>query len=417
MDLILEAYQLALDANWQLDKQYYKANRKKGFISIASKDSVSKYGWTEKCYPLDELPDIIQGKADTYSSQNTFYIPSRRVNHIKQLLSLYSDIDCYKSGLTVEQTLTQLENDFFDIVIPTPNLIVHSGRGLYLIWRIAPAPQKALPLWQFAQDWIQKQLEYLGADKAATDAARVLRLAGTVNSKNGETVKAYCCHDEMLDLKEWKRDWLPEQPARKKRAPKGQIRYLIEYSLDYDRANDLKIIVMLRSGECGGHREMILFLYRYWTLLFTKDKSQALEAALELNKQFNEPLNLREVENSTKSAERIIDRDKRYNYSNKRLIDILEITPSEQQKLKTIISKDEKYRRNNLKREIKRRAAGKATRSNYIDEQKKITQNQLQKVKDLLKENPKMKQKEIAEILGVGKVRISRLIKELKKSA
>ena len=56
------------------------------------------------------------------------------------------------------------------------------------------------------------------------------------------------------------------------------------------------------------------------------------------------PFPTREVLTDTKSAEQAYI-DKRYKYTNAKLIKILEITLDEQQHLKTIISSKEKYRR------------------------------------------------------------------------
>lgn len=404
------AYQLCLDATWQLEQQHGGA---KGYISIAQKGK----HWQESYYTPEQLPALING-VDVYNSQNTFWFPSRKTVNIKQLRSLFVDIDCYRMGLTTDQVLWQLEQDFFGSILPVPNLVILSGRGLVVVWHIKPAPAAALPLWQFAEDWTCKQLEYLGADTAATDAARVFRLAGTVNSKNGVTVQVLECHNHKLDLKDWQRDWLPTkkvQPVKTKTSVTGKITNLYStYSLHYSRMQDIKILVAIRNGQCEGHREVILFLYRYYSLLYCKDTKEALEAVLELNKRFNNPLPWREAVHNTRSAEHVIDNGKKYNYSNKKLIKLLEIAPEEQRHLKTIICTDEKYRRNNEKREKARRQAGKSCRDEYLTQQEQVTQDRIQAIQALLKERPGIKQKEIAENLGITPARVCRLMAIIK---
>ena len=64
---------------------------------------------------------------------------------------------------------------------------------------------------------------------------------------------------------------------------------------------------------------------------------------------FIQPLSDREVERDTRSAEKYYA-EKKYKYSNDRLIEMLEITEQEQKEFKTIISTKEKYRRKNEKR-------------------------------------------------------------------
>ena len=190
------AYQLCLDPSWQLEQQHKDA---KGCVIIAQKDN----GWHESGFSADQLQSAVASidrTADTFASQNSFFYPVRRTDNVQQLRSLFVDLDCYRNALTPEQALWQLEQDFFGSILPLPNLVVMTGRGLALTWYLKPAPADALPLWQFAEDWICKQLEHLGADSAATDAARVLRLTGTVNTKNGVVVQAMQCHVGRLDL-------------------------------------------------------------------------------------------------------------------------------------------------------------------------------------------------------------------------
>lgn len=405
------AYQLSLDPSWQLEQQHSDA---KGCVIIAQKN----HGWHESGFSASQLQAAVASidrNADTFASQNSFLFPARRTNNIKQLRSLYADIDCYRNALTPEQALWQLEHDFFGSILPLPNLVVMTGRGLALTWYLKPAPAEALPLWQFAEDWICKQLQHLGADPAATDAARVLRLAGTINSKNGATVQALECHNHKLDLKDWKRNWLPVKPTKTAKGKRtGKVNLLLTtYSLHYQRMQDIQKLVLIRHGHCDGHRELILFLFRYYGLLFYKDVKSALDAVLNLNKQFAYPLPWREVARDTKSAERVIERGRQYNYTNRKLIGILDITEEEQRQLKTLIGTSEKYRRSNERREKARRSAGQMDRSEYLSTQQKTTQERIMAIRELLERQPGIKQSEIATKLGIGQQYVSRLMKQI----
>jgi len=74
--------------------------------------------------------------------------------------------------------------------IPEPSLVICSGRGLYLVWLHSPVGWEELVRWQDCQYRIWRVLKPLGADPKARDAARVLRVTGTTNSKNGALVYA-----------------------------------------------------------------------------------------------------------------------------------------------------------------------------------------------------------------------------------
>lgn len=90
----------------------------------------------------------------------------------------------------------------------------------------------------------------------------------------------------------------------------------------------------------------------------------------------------------------------------------MDITEEEQRHLKTIIDASEKRRRNTNYQKEKRRSKGVVKREDYIKRMHDKTDDNLLKVQDLL--NKGLKQKEIAEILGVSRSWVSRLAKELK---
>jgi hypothetical protein len=119
---------------------------------------------------------------DVYFSQNTFYKPERLISNIRQLRALYVDVDCYLLNYNPEYVLLLLEDDVFKRKIPDPSIIIFSGRGIVLIWRIEPVPYKALPLWQAVQNYLCEQVKSFGGDIKALDAARIFRIAGSINS-------------------------------------------------------------------------------------------------------------------------------------------------------------------------------------------------------------------------------------------
>ena len=98
--------------------------------------------------------------------------------------------------------------------------------------------------------------------------------------------------------------------------------------------------------------------------------------------------------------------DKKYKYTNTKLIEILDITLEEQMHLKTIISGKEKYRRCADEKKAKQ----KAKRRN----ENGLTKKQ-QEMKDLKTEIKELKDKgnsvrEIAKILGISKSKVGRLV-------
>lgn len=347
---------------------HIKAHHQKsdGFITLARKEGTN---FRQHHYRIDQIPDVLQEwiGSDVYFSQNTFYKPRRLVENIRQLRSLYVDVDCYLWNYSPDWVIGQMELELFRQTVPEPNLIIHSGRGFNLIWLIDPVPYKALPLWQAVEDHLSRQFKSLGGDLKSTDAARVFRIAGSTNSKSGEQVTVQYRHNHRHSLRQIQYDYLPELTPKpkgtKKKRGSAKIRHMFNlYSLHVDRLHDLRRLIELREYDVKGHRETICFLYRYWNCCFVKDASDALDATLQLNSSFKDSLPESEVIKATKSAEAAAQNQK-YKISNQLLKEWLSITEEEEIQLRTIIGKDEKRRRNTL---AKRERRGSVDRCTYL---------------------------------------------------
>ena len=242
-----------------------------------------------------------------------------------------------------------LEENYFNRVIPIPNLIIDSGRGLTLVWSIEKVPYMALPLWKSIQEYLYSQLKEFGADRKALDATRVLRVAGSINSKSGTRVTILEKYEYKYTLREIQREFLPdldENKSKKKGRPKKVAYVHRERSLYQGRILDLVKLCELRNYDVKGQREIILFLYRYYLCYFYEDEQKDLEDVLELNNEFIQPLSEKEVIRATGSAEKVFKaKDKQYKYKNETLIEILEISEYEQTHMKVIIGKEEYKRR------------------------------------------------------------------------
>ncbi|MEZ2737699.1 replication protein [Aneurinibacillus aneurinilyticus] len=286
-----------------------------GWIALCKKDESYNTGFKQYHYKPEQIPEVLskwKGE-DCYFSMNTFYKPLRRVENIRQLRSLYVDIDCHarKEPLTPEQVLMWLESEHFGVTIPEPNYMIYSGRGLVLEWMIEPVPYKALPLWQAVENFLCSQLKELNSDSKATDAARIFRIGGTVNSKNKNMVRIDYRHNFIYTLRQIQDDYLPELKSRKKKDKQesgnrtNKIKHMFNtYTLHFERKEDLLRLIKLRGYDVNGNRSNLLFLFRYWSSLYYGDSEMALERTLELNAEFTEPLSEREVEQITKSAEK-----------------------------------------------------------------------------------------------------------------
>lgn len=397
-----------------------------GFITIAKKNRETGR-FAQAFYKPTELADHlthVMGE-DVFFSQNTFYRKARRIETVRQLRSLYVDLDFYIFNYAPEQILYWLEQDYFRSTIPEPNLIIFSGQGIVLIWTIEPAPYMALPLWQAIQNYLIDKLKPLGGDPKAADAARIFRLAGSISSKNGNEVRVQYRHDYQYTLREIQDEYLPELAPKKEKPKPGRKKKVVHlfnvYTLHGARLQDLDKLVTIRAGDMTGYREITLFLYRYWSCCFEQDPGTALSHTLEFNRGFTHPLPEREAVRATESAQKayLAKSDKEanerakamgypgagYRISNAKIIDWLGITEDEQRHMKTIIGPKEKNRR----RKEARRAAGMMPREEYLMKEKEKTDSKLELIRKELQADPTISIRKLAEKTGLSKSAVQRL--------
>lgn len=337
------------------------------------------------------LDNPIEGVENMFMTLNTFYKPWRKIENVKELSALYLDIDYYNTEYTKEQVLTAIDDKAACDEIPHPSLVIDSGRGLYIIWHIKKLHYTSLPVWKSVQEFLYSQFKQYGADRKCLDCARILRVPGSINSKVNkkvEILQQYNIVHNIFDIQYFyvpkitpevtttktksKKKKFKKMITKKKRGrPFKEVSRFNESTLFLARLHDLIKLCEMRNYNVKGHREMILFLYRYWLCSFSCDEKKSLEDTLELNQCFKEPLSKSEAASATRSAETAYnDKDKEYRYKNKTLIELLEITPEEQRQLKTIIGAAEKRKRN--AEQHKRRYYEKLAKENKLTKAEQI---------------------------------------------
>lgn len=405
-----------------------------GWITLAKKEKSGS--WKQYHYRTEELDSQVTEwlGEDVYFSQNTFYKPQRRIENIRQLRALYVDVDCHQLNYDPYWVARKLELEIFHETLPNPNAIIFSGRGLVCVWLLEPVPYKALPLWQALQKYFCEKLQYVGADTKSVDATRVFRIAGSINSKNGQEVSVQYRHNYRYGLRDLQTDYLAELTPKRTKKRTGRKTKIIRLhniqNLHYSRLIDLTRLVDLRNHDVKGHRELFCFLYRYWSCCLTDDAQDSMEQMLEFNSEFKEPLPKREVVRATRSAERAwtaknnVKANKEakangypgagYNLKNTTIIRWLDITPTEQMHLRTIFDDNEKRRRKRERDKLAfREKHGSVSRKEYIILQKDRTDDKLWQLKQAMKRHPDVSKTELAQLLGISRSHLYRLMKRL----
>ena len=264
----------------------------------------------QMCLPLW---DDVEQENDVFLTPNEF-LGWRRFDLLKNLRACFVDID-------KQCTREELNEAIKGANLPNPSAIIFSGRGWHLYWLIDSTPAKALPVWQEMQDRLINAFAEAGADRAARDCARVLRLVGSVNSKNGQQVwgevldptpwKFHDLADEILGYRE------PRKPAKAKvydltakRAEAGQKpRKASIYAWWFLVYQDLsKIAYSYPQGIPAGDRNNFLFLVSVAMSWFGNPEAIA-EALADRANKWTTGLDEQEIANACKCS---IDRLQRH---------------------------------------------------------------------------------------------------------
>lgn len=357
---------------------------------------------------------------DVYFSLNTFKSYHRRSDDCVRLNALYTDLDCYKVGIDVNEARFIIDEMIANEEILTPNIIIYSGRGLQLIWLIEFMYYKNyLKLWQRMQDEVYKRLRHLNSDSQAKSVTQVFRLAGSVSSRTGGIVRAEYLKDARYSIGEMKEFLLPELPtsnandnvvtlstAKVSDKKKSHNHVLTENSLNQARLKDFETLLKIQPIV---NRKTLLFNYAICAKAIGMDE-QLIERNLErINRSFQKPLPSSRIRGASTSVKNVA-----YKKTNERLIDELNITLEEQRQLTTIISKQVKKEREQKRKEEQRRAKGIKPKAEYQQERKALHDERTQALARLLDQQPKLKNKDLAELLSCSESTIKRMKSELK---
>ena len=388
-----------------------------------------------KVYDVAELPwrlQHIDRSFDSYISQAEFLTRSRRSANVKSIGLNWVDLDDLElvrlgDAGAIKRIHAVLEEEH----IPPPSLIVLTGGGYHVMWLYVDAvtPEKQ-DVWSLLTQSITHRLHgSLHADKKCTDAARVLRIAGTMNTKRMVVAKIVHTNFERGEAIRYDFDWLAEQvlgaaPADtafrdevkpERRKPSGalipnaltikgfELAPLVAAealpsaapqwwgaSLWWRRFQDIRTLCRRRNwtatsgGVPEGMRDQVLFLSAVALSYVARPetfwhevKAVAREFTPRLPerewRQTMKPVFNRLAEmNAQNQAEHPAGFETRYKYTTARIIAELAITPHEQAELRVLIGDaiytERRRVANRLSHENARRAAGTNPRELYLAE-------------------------------------------------
>jgi hypothetical protein len=382
---VAEDPQLALDLfpgeRWITDPRLHGEQLHRGGLGcVAIAQRTTRGSWRETVYPVEvaiELLNHYAGREHVYLSMQRFR-NRRRIAKLLSLSSLYADLDYYRAGYAGchPYQVTDLVLDRLAAEeIPSPTLAISSGQGLYLIWQHEHIKRSALPRWNACQRRIGEVLRPFGSDAQAKDAARVLRVVGTHNDKRpvysllpvGEIHEFNQLADQVLPLTQAQlHDIRIQRAARRSQdrlwtPPEG----FTQGTLWEARLSDLQRLRELRfmDAQMTDYRHRWLYLSGVAMSWLTVNPNAMRRELFELAREaggWSEHYaagKLSSVIRRTFGAfagekveyqGRLVD--PRYRFTNQRIIEELEITGDEEREMRTIVSDDERRRRDRARK-------------------------------------------------------------------
>ncbi len=295
-------------------------------------------------------------RLDYYITANTVSGTNRTMDGLFGLQNIVIDVDCHTAGRNtaalVQAFLWRAERDLWsDGDFPKPNSIVKSGRGVQLWWALKPCHASCLfyynqiktGLMHHIEDLLSEyseELDGLAVDHAASsNAVGYYRLPCTYNTASKSYGTLQVLHKGRYDTQELAGviQPLPRPPKTPVRASEGHLEgipmqggdLIVLHNAHSTGANRVVQLIKLRNlrdNAIGAETRNNLCFAVYNALRMSFDHDEAMYRLQAYNRGFKEPMTDAELEATVCSAVR----KGGYKYTNAKLIELLDVTPEEQ---------------------------------------------------------------------------------------
>lgn len=311
----------------------------------------------------------VVGRIENYSFENDmFFTPNsfskngdkKENNNVLGLYAMFLDIDYQKKGIEEHEALKVLDNE----LKIEPSAIIRSGHGLHVyfflkhinLFNKTEEMERLKAVYTKTNKNIAKSFEKIGGDSKATAPSNYLRLPNTFNCKEApEFIEIIELNEENIyDISEIAEHYYPKNETTKKVVKKNRKKTTKNYGtkinlkkLNNDRIDDLIKLIQLRNGEVES-RHLFLRLCIYLNLnraFEVNDYFKSKKTESEIKSMLNYYLKKVKEGNAEEQAKYL----KMTKWTNEALIKNLNITALEQKQLKTIISVEERNKRNKLR--------------------------------------------------------------------
>lgn len=276
--------------------------------------------WTEESLPCSQLAYLRTSFLDTsdhYVTVNGFAGRRRDTNRCRQVNAIMLDVDAHEGNhaTAVPVLRHELSRAVEENRMPTPNIVVDTGRGLqvyYVLEKSVPYRLKSgavnesvLAFVADVRQLVSRLMETEVAahtpgaqvDASVSDLARVARIPGSYNSAADRRAKLVATSRNLWTLTALK-DACAIRTSTPKRLRAGKRAAVYRFDrLQMSRMSKIEDLVGYREQHngCNGTRDLILFTY-YNSATQVVGPQEALKRTKSLNRRFMEPLPEQDIE-------------------------------------------------------------------------------------------------------------------------
>ena len=319
------------ESEWEIFRTLITHDDRNSYYVVSSDASGS---WEDTAVKSESLSAIgFNTKSAYYMTHNGFTSACRKSEQVRQLNTLFFDLDCHDRDLQetraiVIQTLDTLKQAVGDGTLPQPTMTIDTGRGVqlfYVLTRSIPYRTsangqvniKSVKLFENVQkrmasllDSVISPIEGMSVDRATFDVSRVSRIPGTFNAK-ARRYASLCDYsfDALYSLSKLS-GLIPartKQPSCKtdlKRAFKKTSSIINYQPLLKSRLAKIIELQKLRNFNCEGNRELMSFVF-YNTAVQVYPHEIAQQKLSSFNNNFINPLNVSELNGIIKSVDSV----------------------------------------------------------------------------------------------------------------
>lgn len=266
---------------------------------------------------LNHAKQCIQNaEEDVYFSINQF-MRKRETDSAWRLNCFAIDFDFYKIEKYKNLTPEEFYHDILKSHLPfTPNYVVNSGNGLYVIFNIYdPPPKQCTNIYRAIYKQLVSNLIEFGADAKATLVTQVIRVPGTINSKNGSEVKIIEINQEKYTFRKFI-DLLPYNKNQYLAYKESKASYKVDLRKKSIKTklfkentkrliHDFERLIKMRNqnSKLDGYRELLIYLARERIRFSEYSITEELRVAEHLNRLFQNPLSDSEIYKNAKPSD------------------------------------------------------------------------------------------------------------------